>query len=373
MKKIILYILLFIVVILFFISEDISDKKDVEERSVFISYIELSKYISIDEESSKKNIDEMFSNINDIGFNSIILQVRSHADSIYPSKIFSSSLYVDASFDVLNYFVEMCDSYNFKLYAWINPYRIRSDLDKSTIDSNNIVYDLLETRHVVYTDGIYFNPSSELVVNMIVSGVEEILNNYEVTGIIFDDYFYPSTDCDLEEYNSLNLSISYEEYKLERVNELIRRVYSLCKENNTLFGVSPDGNIENNYLKHSADIKTWISEKVIDFIMPQIYYGFYNSNKPFYKTIGEWERLVTNDIDMSIALAFYKNGNVDKYALDGSREWIENNNIIMKEIIISRNINNYMGFSLFRYDYLFSDDKVSVNTIKEIENIKKVI
>ena len=39
----------------------------------------------------------------------------------------------------------------------------------------------------------------------------------------------------------------------------------------------------------------------------------------------------------------------------------------------SRNINNYRGISLFRYDYLFSNDKSTSNTSSEIENIKKVI
>ena len=62
MKRLVAFIL-FIIVILFFISEDISNKKDSEERSIFISYIELSKYISDDISLSKKNIDTMINNI----------------------------------------------------------------------------------------------------------------------------------------------------------------------------------------------------------------------------------------------------------------------------------------------------------------------
>ena len=374
MKKIAAFIL-FLIVILFFISEDISNKKDLEERSIFISYIELSKYISDDISLSKNNIDMMINNIEELGFNSVILQVRSFGDAIYPSKIYSNSLYISNSFDVLDYFSDICNSKGFKLYAWINPYRIRNDLNKDSISNNNIIYDLLDTRHIVYTSGIYFNPSSELVINLIVEGINEIINNYDVTGILFDDYFYPSTDCDLEEYNSLDLDISYEEYKLGRVNELIKRVYAVCHNNGILFGISPDGNIENNYSKHSADVKTWLSNSgYVDFIMPQIYYGFFNGSRPFYDTLKEWSSLITNDsISMSVALAFYKNGVIDEWASSGKTEWIENNNIIMKEIIVSRNINNYMGFSLFRYDYLFSEDKINDNTLLEIENIKKVI
>lgn len=374
MKKIVAFIL-FLIVILFFISEDLSNKKEIEERSVFISYIELSKYISDDVSLSKNNINMMINNIEELGFNSIILQVRSFGDAIYPSKIYSNSLYVSNSFDVLDYFLDICNSKGFKLYAWINPYRIRNDLNRDNISSENIIYNLLDTRHIVYTSGIYFNPSSELVVNLIVEGINEIINNYDVTGILFDDYFYPSTDCDLEEYNSLDLDISYDEYKLGRVNELIKRVYDVCHKKRVLFGVSPDGNIENNYSKHSADVKTWLSNSgYVDFIMPQIYYGFFNGSRPFYNTLKEWSSLITNDsISMSVALAFYKNGVIDEWASSGKTEWIENNNIIMKEIIVSRNINNYMGFSLFRYDYLFSDDKINQNTVMEIENIKKVI
>ena len=374
MKKLVAFIL-FIIVILFFISEDISNKKDNEERSIFISYIELSKYISDDVSLSKKNIDMMMNNIEELGFNSVILQVRSFGDSIYPSKIYSNSLYVSNGFDVLDYFSDICNSKGFSLYAWINPYRIRNDLNKESIAKDNIIYNLLDTRHIVYTSGIYFNPSSELVISLIVEGIEEIINNYKITGVLFDDYFYPSTDCDLEEYNVLNLDISYEEYKLGRVNELIKRVYDVCHNKGVLFGVSPDGNIDNNYSKHSADVRTWLSNSgYIDFIMPQIYYGFFNGSRPFYKTLKEWSSLITNDsISMSVALAFYKNGVVDEWASSGKNEWIENDNIIMKEIIISRNINNYRGVSLFRYDYLFSKDKINQNTIGEIENLKKII
>lgn len=374
MKKIAAFIL-FLIVILFFISEDLSNKKDLEERSIFISYIELSKYISDDISLSKNNIDMMINNIEELGFNSVILQVRSFGDAIYPSKIYSNSLYVSNSFDVLDYFSDICNSKGFKLYAWINPYRIRNDLNRDNISSDNIIYNLLDTRHIIYTSGIYFNPSSELVINLIVEGVEEIINNYDVTGVLFDDYFYPSTDCDLEEYNVLDLDISYEEYKLNRVNELIKRVYSVCHNNGILFGVSPDGNIDNNYSKHSADVKTWLSNSgYVDFIMPQIYYGFFNGSRPFYNTLKEWSSLITDDsITMSVALAFYKNGLIDEWASSGSTEWIDNSNIIMKEIIVSRNIDNYRGISLFRYDYLFSNDKINDNTLLEIENLKKII
>ena len=156
---------------------------------------------------------------------------------------------------------------------------------------------------------------------------------------------------------------------------MIRSVYSICKEYNILFGISPDANIENNYSKLSADVYTWLSDnKYIDFIMPQVYYGFFNESKAFKNVIDEWEGLIKNpDIELMIALAFYKVGNEDKWARSGYNEWVNNSNIIMREIILSRNLKFYGGFSLFRYDYIFNDSMYTKNTLLEVENMKKVL
>jgi len=141
------------------------------------------------------------------------------------------------------------------------------------------------------------------------------------------------------------------------------------------FGISPDGNIENNYNKNYADVKEWLeSDEYVDFIIPQIYYGFYNTSKSYMNVVKEWEKLIKNNkIKYYIALAFYKVGKVDNYAKNGKNEWLENNNIIMKEIIISRNLKKYDGFVLFRYENLFNSEQFTNNSIKEIENIKKII
>lgn len=88
-----------------------------ETRSIFISYIELSKYLkNKDEKLGKENIDLMIKNIKELGFNEVIVQVRSFCDAIYPSKIFpwssvvSSEEGIEASFDILDYFIKESSS-----------------------------------------------------------------------------------------------------------------------------------------------------------------------------------------------------------------------------------------------------------------------
>lgn len=389
MKKIFFCILMivFIGVILIINGPRIKEEeKEVKEnRGIFISYIELSKYLNCKSKSAAEIIvDEMVNNVENLGFNEIILQVRSFSDAIYKSDFYpwsmviSSKEGVDPGYDLLEMFIEKCHKRNIMLMAWINPYRIRNNEDISSISKDNLAFKYLNTNNVYINNGIYFNPSSDIVLDLIVSGVEEIVRKYDVDGILFDDYFYPDNEIDRQEYDEYlkyNEYISKEEYNLNVINNMVKKVYEVCKKYNVLFGISPDGNIDNNYNKVFADVKKWCSSnEYIDFIMPQIYYGFYNETRGFKKTIDEWESFVKDsNVELKIALAFYKNGTYDKWAMSGSNEWIENDDIIMREIVLSRNLNKYNGFSLFRYDYLFSKDKYTEVTLKEIENIKKVL
>ena len=383
MKKILVIIILSIVLISNTKLDRTSIQKEEETRAIFVSYIELNKYIKgNDYEISKRNIRKIIKNIKKLKCNTIILQVRSASDAIYKSNIYPMSLNIvnteyDDYYDVLDYFIKESHKSNVKVIAWINPYRIRTTCDKTTITEKNPAYKYLDTDIVYINNGIYYNPSKQETEDLIVKGVEEVLN-YDVDGILFDDYFYPDNNIDkkdYEEYIKNNEFIEEKDYRLNIVNKMIKRVYKTCKNKNIKFGISPDGNIDNNYNKNYADVKYWLkSNEYIDFIMPQIYYGFYNSTRDYIKVTKEWENLIENkDIELYIALAFYKVGMEDKYAKSGFNEWIDNDNIIMREILLSRNLKNYKGFSLFRYENIFNEEIYTKTSIKEIENLKKIL
>lgn len=383
MKKILVIIILSIVLISNIKLDRTSIEKEEETRAIFVSYIELNKYIKEnDYEISKRNIRKIIKNIKKLKCNTIILQVRSASDAIYKSNIYPMSLNIvnteyDDYYDVLDYFIKESHKSNVKVIAWINPYRIRTTCDKTTITEKNPAYKYLDTDIVYINNGIYYNPSKQETEDLIVKGVEEVLN-YDVDGILFDDYFYPDNNIDkkdYEEYIKNNEFIEEKDYRLNIVNKMIKRVYKTCKNKNIKFGISPDGNIDNNYNKNYADVKSWLkSNEYIDFIMPQIYYGFYNSTRDYIKVTKEWENLIENkDIELYIALAFYKVGMEDKYAKSGFNEWIDNDNIIMREILLSRNLKNYKGFSLFRYENIFNEEIYTKTSIKEIENLKKIL
>lgn len=390
MKKLLIIICLFIVICFFIFNMKAEDneRKIVnskrEDRGIFISYIDLGKYIkNEDSDISKENVRVMLDNICSMKFNMIILQVVSFSDAIYESNIYPWSRVVSKEegvypgYDILEYFIEEAHKRGILVYAWINPYRVRSSYDIESISEKNPAYKYLDTDTLYINGGIYYNPAKEAVLELIVSGVEEIVTKYKIDGLLFDDYFYPALDVSLKDYEEYlkKENVTFEQYKLMIINRMVERVHEVCKKNKIIFGISPDGNIENNYNKLFADVKLWLSsKKYIDFIMPQVYYGFFNEIKPFSKVIKEWNDLIKVDsIDMYVALAFYKVGSIDNYAKEGKFEWQMNDNVIMKEIILSRNLEHYKGFVLFRYGNLFDSDMYTITTLKEIENIKKIV
>lgn len=385
----ILIIFLLLLVYIFIKEENLERKEEaLEKRAVFISYIELGNNLrGKSSKDMKETINNMIKNIDNFGFNMIILQIRSFSDAIYKSNIYPSSRSVvnkegeTLPFDILKYFIKESHNKKIELHAWINPYRISNTTDISIISKDNPAYKLLNTNNIKIIDnvGIYYNPASSKVESLILKGIDEVIKNYDVDGIHFDDYFYPkSNDIDKDEYEKakeVNNNLTIQEFRLNTISSLIKKTYNLIKnyDKSILFGISPDGNIDNNYNSNYVDTRLFCTESgYIDYIMPQVYYGFLNSTKPFEETIKSWNNLITNKIDLIPALAFYKTGNIDKYAKDGVNEWIEYNNIISREVLLSRELSNYNGFALFRYDSIFGSNLTETSFLEK-ENLKNIL
>lgn len=398
MKKFILLVVIFVIATFFVIGKKQEDKHQEEQisdesafleqnerRAIFISYIELNEYIkNKNSTTSKKNINLILKNMKDNNFNMVILHVRPFSDAIYASDIFPISKTIlndqgtSPDYDILSYFIEQAHQKDIEVHAWVNPYRISNETDISDITEDNPAYKYINTNHikVIENKGIFYNPASDEVKALILKGVKELVENYDIDGIHFDDYFYPDQTIDLDNYQiylAAGGELSLDEYRLENVSSLIKDVYSVIKSINkeVEFGISPEGNIDNNYSTNYLDTKKILSnEGYIDYIMPQIYFGFENETKPFLEVIAMWNDLIkTDNIKLMPALALYKSGQLDEYAKSGSNEWIDNSDIIKRQIIASRNVNKYDGFSLFRYDYLFNPDKFNSTLIEELNNL----
>ena len=120
---------------------------------------------------------------------------------------------------------------------------------------------------------------------LIAEGAAELAENYDIDGLHFDDYFYPTTaeDFDAQCFSAQTEFDDLAKWRLNNISLMVGEIYSAVKavDKDILVGVSPQGNMENNYEYMYADVKKWCSEEgYIDYICPQIYFGYENSVKP---------------------------------------------------------------------------------------------
>lgn len=362
-----------------------------EMRAVWFSYFELEAMLKGQSESAfTKNIGAAFDNVLALGLNTVIVQVRPYADAIYPSEYFEWSYLAtgtegsDPGFDPLKILVREAHNRGLSIEAWINPYRVRNSNYKQALSSHNIVHDYLASGDAVeYNGGIYFDPASEKAQKLIVNGVKEIVSNYNVDGIHFDDYFYPTTDeaFDKDSYAAYKKSggtLALADWRRENVNQLVKAVYAVVHnvKSDVRFGISPQGNLENNYNKQFIDVALWLSQSAyVDYICPQIYFGFKNETSPYAETVAEWNNLIKNSsVELMVGLAPYKVGTEDTWAGSGKNEWKNNSDLLSRMVECARQENCYQGFVLFRYDSLFNPaSAVKQQITKEINNLKTVL
>lgn len=363
-------------------------------KACWITYFELEKFTSSNDnaEAFQDEIKKSFKKLKELGINTITVQVRPCADAFYKSEYFPTSKYCfgvqgsELLYDPLEIIISTAHKMNLSVEAWINPYRVSQNNDTDELSSDNIALKWLndesKSTNVYIADKIYFNPASPDVTELIVNGVKEIITNYNVDAVHFDDYFYPASDenIDDKEYNEYldnGGDASLDDFRRECVSNMVKKVYSAIKEinSNIIFGISPQSNISSNYNKLYADVERWVTEEgFVDYICPQVYFGFHNQVQPFTKTVKNWCN-ITKTCRLYIGLPLYKAGSSDEFASPSKdyaiNEFIDNDDIISRQISYIYQLEEIRGFNIFSFSYLM--DEENQNIISEIENIRKVI
>lgn len=348
-------------------------------KAVWIAYYELSEFTK---DKSKyefeQKIKDEFSKLSSYGFNTVTVQIRPCADAFYISEYFPSSVYFNGTqgsempYDPLEIMCSAAQNYKLNIEAWINPYRVSQDSDYTKLASDSFALKNKKMTEVV--DGkIYFNPAYKEVTDLIVNGVEEIVKNYNISAIHFDDYFYPTRNknFDKKEYKKYGGDLSLDDWRRQNVTDMVKRVYEAIKTNNknVEFGISPASNIENDKNSLYADVEDWVKNGYVDYICPQVYFGFKNVYQPFMFTVKKWVKLCENtDVDLYIGLPLYKANTKDEYAAENDKsiinEFKNNNNIIARQIIYISKIDKIKGYYIFSFSQLNSE-----NAKEEVSNM----
>lgn len=349
-------------------TEPEQDADSMEYRAMWISYLEM---MSRDLSTREKFVAEfrtMFTECKEIGLNRVIVQVRPYGDALYPSAVYPWSHLLtgtqgkDPGFDPLAEMIVLAKELDLKIEAWINPYRARIDADRpSAFSWDNPAHNSDLTLQV--GAGIYYNPALPQVQEMVVAGVRELVENYDLDGIHLDDYFYPSTDLslDLADYLASGTSLSQEDWRRENVNTLVKALYDCIKSINPQveFGISPQGNNSNNYHSQYSDVNLWLSTAgYVDYITPQLYWGYEyvtssgSTEFQFASISQQWNNYPRHEeVKLYVGLAAYRIGTGDgsAYTLE---EWNSGENLA-RMIRTLQETQGISGYTLFRHDFLF--------------------
>ena len=366
-------------------NEDIM--KNVEMRAVWIPFMSLSVKGECSKEAFESKYLKLLENAKRHKMNAVIVHVRPYSDALYPSKIFPWSHILtgtqgnDPGFNPLEYMVKTTHDYGMEFHAWINPFRVKVNGTPNEISKNSPAYKWLNAPQEQNSDiimkcgeDLYYNPACEEVRNIIIDGVKEIVENYDVDGIHFDDYFYPKDEPDIDSYsyNKYLKSVTKEaspldlqRWRMDNVNLLVSGVYNAVKsiKPRVKFGISPGGNLK-NVKEVSAEVETWGRDKgYVDYLCPQIYFSMEHPILPFKQAADEWRNVVKNEsVNLYLGMGVYKAGTeVDEGTWKGCSD------ILKKQVEYCRGI-RYNGFMLYSIDSLEMP-----NAKDEVENVMKVL
>lgn len=267
--------------------------------------------------AQKAEMDLILDRAKAANMTAVMLQVRSYSDALYRSTVgepWSSVLTgtrgKDPGYDPLAYAVEQAHARGLELHAWINPYRLGNNtLRSSQIQDSWIL--LSGSKQIL-------DPGNPAVRAYVLSVIEDIIDHYDIDGIIFDDYFYNGIKTDYSSTQAPNETpmttannphnLSLGDWRRENVNLFVKSVMQsvAAKKPYLRFGIGPAGvwstsahNVYNEdytssdyisacpgswdvYSDLFCDGAAWLKRGYIDYISPQLYWPMLSTSNGYY-------------------------------------------------------------------------------------------
>lgn len=336
-------------------------------------------------ERQKRELVEIFDILKNAGLNAVMFQVRSMADAMYKSSYEPWSAYLTGKrgeapakgWDPLAFAVDEAHKRGMELHAWVNPFRLangtpvaetpeRAATGNGVFSPNDkgwvISYSKRDNGTVAprgkkrkrnrripaksRTVSI-LNPGDAGARAHIVDVCREIVRNYDVDGLVFDDYFYPDglpldNGYDWKQWQkecgSDENSMSQADWRRANVAKTIASVSEMLANERpwVRFGVSPAGVGGGNgkatepyglhppamgkdwmYDRIFCDPLPWLAAGTVDYVSPQIYWSSDHATNPYHLIAEWWE---------NVALGFGRHCYPSQKVLakgDGPEAWAE--------------------------------------------------
>lgn len=379
--------------------------KDTEFRAVWVTALSgnVARFTSKDQ--YKKEILTVLDTMEYYNMNVMIFHIRIMNDAFYESKYNNWSIYynTDPSWEALSWIIEECHNRGIEFHAWMNPYRVTNNVNSnleelaSEFPSNNPASN--PDNLLVGENSIILNPGEPEVKEFLINTCMEVVQNYDVDAIHFDDYFYDKGVDDSEtrkKYNTTNLSLG--DFRRKQVNDFIQtlniqlELYNKSNNKNVQLGISPSGvwqsgngvvtydsegnaittgsNTGANAFSHYdnylySDTLKWINEEWIDYILPQTYWAIEHATCPYADLMKWWNDVVKyKNVSLYSGMAVYQ-----AYNTTSGSSWASNSLEGYNEAMICNTLENVSGISVYDYDYL---ERTILNSKKGFEKITEI-
>ena len=279
-------------------------------------------------EQQKKEMTNIFDEMVAGNMNAVCMQVRSLSDATYKSSyenwasILTGTRGKDPGYDPLAYAVEEAHKRGLELHVWVNPFRVTSG---GTISTDDLVWKNAGEWIIKYDNGSFdgqiIDPGFPDARAYVIKVLMEIVNNYDVDGIVMDDYFYPYGGTTTEDAKSKALykpdnvvdvnkdGDTDDDWRRSNVDVCLKALYdtiqsvkpwvrlgmgtfgiwSTQKKAAEAYGLTlPSGiNGLDDYDVQACNPVEWVMNGYVDYINPQLYWAT-STTSTNYNVLCEW-------------------------------------------------------------------------------------
>ena len=258
--------------------------------------------------------------------NAVCLQVRSFCDAIYKSSYepwadcLTGTRGQDPGYDPLQFAIEEAHKRGLELHVWVNPFRVTPS---GTLSTDDPVWKNAGQWIIKYSNssfsGQIIDPGYPEARDYVHKVFMEIVNNYDIDGILMDDYFYAYGGTNSEDADSRSKHLykvtdadkdnSYiDDWRRANVDSVVHRLYRDLQKVKpwVRFGMGTPGNWSNkatagSYYGISLPATTamesydylycnpveWAKKGWVDYLNPQVYWST-TAKKGDYDILTPW-------------------------------------------------------------------------------------
>ena len=263
--------------------------------------------------------------------NAVCFQVRGRSDAFYQSSYepwaaeLAGARGTDPGYDPLAFAIEEAHKRGLELHAWVNPFRVTSS---GTLSTSDKVWLNAGQWIIQYNNGSFsgqiidpgYPEAREYVLNVLM----EIISNYDIDGIVMDDYFYPYGGTTTEDAASKALhkpanvvdvnkdGKTDDDWRRSNVDVFLKELYDRIQAKKPwvrfgmgtfgiwttqtkvaqAYGIALPSGISglDDYDEQACNPVEWVKNGYVDYINPQLYWPTTSTGQNYNKLCQWWAK-----------------------------------------------------------------------------------